>query len=652
MGQGAYTSQTQLLAEELEVGIDQVTLEPAPPNEKLYSHPLWLGQITGGSGSLSGSWETLRKAGATARALLTSAAAQRWRVDPATCTAHRGEIVHAKSGRRAKYSELVDAAARLPVPAAVVLKDPARFTLVGKPIKRVDSPAKVTGAAKFGIDAMPAGVKFAAVAACPVFGGTLDSVDDRKALAVRGVHQVVKLDNAVSVVADHTWAARKGLAALEITWRNGANATLSTAQIIDDFDAALDEAGVIASSGGDVVAAEAGAASHYEATFRMPMLAHAAMEPVNCTAHVRPDSCEVWVGCQVLGRAQRLAAEASGLPLDKVLVHNYLLGGGFGRRLEADYVTQAVLIAKQVQGPVKITWSREEDIQHDYYRYHNHSRVRVGLDADGRPMSWSHKLVGPAIMARFMPQFYKNGIDYDATDAAAGPYAWANHKVEYVRREAPDGLGTGNWRGVGPTRNAFVVECAIDDLAHRAGQDPADYRRVLLTKAPRALGVLNLVTSKAGWGQPLPAGRGRGVAVLQGMGSYLAQVAEVRVDPSGQVHVERVVCAVDCGIAVNPDIVKAQVEGGIIFGISAVLYGKVTVASGRVEQSNFNDYRVLRMNESPHLEVHIVPSNEPPGGIGEPGTSALMPAMMNAIFAATGKRLYEMPVDAAKLRSA
>ena len=652
MGQGAYTSQTQLLAEELEVRVDQVTLEPAPPNEKLYSHPVWGGQITGGSGSLSGSWEPLRKAGATARTLLTNAAAKRWHVDPASCAAQGGEIVHTKSGRRVKYAELVEVAATFPAPAEVTLKDPSRFALVGKSVKRVDMPAKLTGAAKFGIDALPAGVKFAAVAACPVFGGALGSVDDAKALAVRGVRQVVKLENAVAVIADHTWAARKGLAALDVTWRGGANSTLSTGMIIHEYDAALAETGVIASAGGDVMAAEAAASSQYEAVLREPMLAHAAMEPVNCTAHVRADSCEVWVGCQSLGRAQHRAAEASGLPLEKVIVHNHLLGGGFGRRLESDYVTQVVLIAKQVEGPVKVTWSREEDIQHDYFRGHNHSRVRVGLDAKGNPVSWHHKLAGPAIMARFMPQFYKNGIDFDATDAAAGPYAWRNFKVEYVRREAPEGLNTGNWRGVGITRNAFVVESVIDDLAHRAGKDPVDYRRALLTKAPRALGVLDLATSKANWGQPLSEGRGRGVAVIQGFGSYFAQVAEVRVDPSGQVHVERVVCAVDCGIAVNPDIVKAQIEGGVIFGISAVLFGKITVANGRVEQSNFNDYRVLRMNESPHVEVHIVPSTEAPGGVGEPGTSAIMPTLMNAIFAATGKRLYEMPVDSAKLKSA
>lgn len=652
MGQGAYTSQTQLLAEELEVGLDQITLEHAPPDEKLYSHPVWAGQITGGSGSLSGSWEPLRRAGATTCVLLTTAAAQRWGVDSATCTARRGEIIHTSSGRRARYGELVDEAARLPVPSTVALKDPAKFELIGKSVKRVDTPAKVIGTAKFGIDAMPSDLRFAAVAACPVFGGKLGAVDDRKAMVIRGVRQIVKLDNAVAVIADHTWAARKGLAALQITWREGANATLDSARLIADCDAALNEPGVVANATGDVATAEARAASHYEALFRLPMLAHLTMEPINCTAHVRADRCEVWVGCQVLGRAQRLAAEASGLPLEKVVVHNHLLGGGFGRRLEADYVTQTVLIAKQVSGPVKVIWSREEDVQHDYYRYHNHSRVHVGIDTGGKAVSWHHRLVGPAIMARFMPQFFKDGVDFDVTDAAAGPYEWPNQKIEYVRREAPDGLATGNWRGVGPTRNVFIVESVVDDLAHRAGQDPIAYRRALLTKSPRARAVLDLAVSKANWDRSMPAGHGRGVSLLNGFGSYMAQVAEVRVEPSGQVRVERVVCAVDCGLAVNPDVVKAQIEGGIIFGLSAALYGKVTVANGRVQQSNFDDCPVVRMNEAPRIEVHLIASAEAPGGVGEPGTSGLLPAVANAIFAATGKRLFELPIDAAKLRSA
>jgi isoquinoline 1-oxidoreductase beta subunit len=651
MGQGAYTSQAQLLAEELDVGLDQVVLEAAPPDEALYSHPVLQDQITGGSAGLRGSWDTLRTAGATARAMLIAAAAERWAVAAADCTARRGEVLHTESGRRAGYGELVDDAARVLVPADVALKDPGRYELVGRSVKRLDTPAKVTGAAQFGIDARPAGVKYAAIIASPVIGGTVGDVDERPALAVRGVSQVVKLDDAVAVVADHTWAARKGLAALEIAWQGGAGATLDTARLVAECDAALDREGIVASETGDLSTAEIGAASHYEATFRMPMLAHLAMEPINCTAHVREDGCEIWVGCQRLALARRMAAEALGMPLERITIHNHLLGGGFGRRLEADYVAQAVRIARQVEGPVKVTWSREEDVRHDYFRYHNHSRVRVGLDSDGQPMSFQHRVVGPSVMARWLPIFFQNGVDFDIVGGAAGPYAWPAQRIEYVRQEAPRGISTGNWRGVGATRNVFVVETVVDDLAHAAGRDPLDYRRELLGQNPRALAVLERAASEAGWGAPLPPGRGRGLSLLNDFGSYLAVVVEVTVEASGRVRVESVVCAVDCGIAVNPDIVRAQIEGGVIFGLSAALYGRITVVSGRIVESNFDDCPVLRMNEAPAIDVHIVASTEAPGGVGEPGTAAVFPAVTNAIHAATGVRLYDLPIDSAKLRS-
>jgi isoquinoline 1-oxidoreductase beta subunit len=651
MGQGAYTAQAQLIAEELEVDLDRLAIEHAPPDEKLYSHPVFGDQITGGSAGLRGAWEALRHAGANTRALLVNAAAHRWGVDPASCAVQRGEVTHASSGRRAPYAELVDDAARLPVPDRVPLKDPSRFRLIGKPVKRVDTPSKVNGTAKYGIDAAPAGVKFAAVAACPVFGGTLGAVDESKARSVRGVRQIVKLDDAVAVIADHTWAARKGLAALQITWNEGANAKVDTAQLLAACDSALDQPGVVASTKGDIAAAEARATSHYDAVFRLPMLAHLALEPINCTAHVRDDGCEIWVGCQRLALGRRMAAEACGLPPDKIVIHNHLLGGGFGRRLEADYVAQAVRIARQVKGPVKVIWSREEDVQHDYYRYHNHSRVRVAIDAQRKPLGFSHKLAGPAVMARWLPIFFKDGVDLDITGSAAGPYDWPNLKIEYVRHEAPRGLATGNWRGVGPTRNVFIVESVIDDLARDAGRDPVEYRRALLDKAPRARAVLDLVAKVANWGSRLPAGRGRGIALLHDFDSYVAQVAEVTVDRSGALRVDRVICAVDCGMAVNPDIVKAQMEGGIIYGLSAVLYGRITVANGRIQQGNFDDCPVLRMHESPRIEVYVVASTEAPGGVGEPGTSAVFPAVRNAICAVTGKRLYSLPVDPGELRS-
>lgn len=648
MGQGAYTSQAQLLAEELDVGLDQVTVQPAPPDETRYSHPVLLGQITGGSVSLAGSWLPLRQAGADTRALLVAAACRQWQSAAADCRTERGQVIHMPTDRRIGYGELVAVAATLPVPANTSLKPASAFRLIGKAVKRVDTAAKVNGTAVFGIDAMPPGVRFAAVSASPVFNGRLAGVDEAPALAVRGVRQVVKLDDLVAVVADTTWAAMKGLAALQIRWDEGANAALSTADLMGQCDAALDRDGAVAVRAGDV--AGAAAASTYEAVFRQPMLAHATMEPVNCTAHVTPDRCEIWVGCQVLGRAQKRAAEALKLPLDKVIVHNHLLGGGFGRRLETDYVVQAVRIARHVEGPVKITWSREEDIRQDYFRYHNHSRVRVGIDAEGMPVSWQHRVVGPAVMEQFLPQYYKDGVDYDAVNGALGPYEVPNVLIDYVRQDPPAGLHVGNWRGVGHTRNVFVVESVIDDLAARAGIDAIEYRRRLLAKSPRMQAVLELAAKEAGWSTPLAKGQGRGVSVCDGFGSFLAQIAQVRVDAAGKLTIERIVCAVDCGVAVNPDIVKAQIIGGAVFGISAALYGKITVANGRIVQGNFDSYPVLRMHEMPPIDVYIVASQADPGGVGEPGTSGIFPALTNAIFRATGKRLYDLPIDAALLK--
>ena len=644
MGQGAYTSQAQILAEELEVDPDTVILEPAPANERLYSNPLFGGQISGGSGSLRGAWLTLRPAGAAARMMLVAAAASRWNVPVSSCEASKGRVAHQASGRSLGYGELADDAARQPVPASPKLKDPGAFQVVGKPLKRLDTPAKINGTAIFGIDARPEGVRYAMVAACPVFGGKVGSVDATETMKVKGVRQVVRIDDAVAVVADHTWAARKGLAALKVTWNEGANAALTTADLVAAADAALDRKGIVSTRTGDVDKAEASAASHYDADFQLPLLAHAAMEPLSCTLHVTRDHCDVWLGSQILGRAQKAAAEGTGLPLDKVVMHNYFLGGGFGRRLETDYVLQAARLAKQVDGPVKITWSREEDMQHDYYRYHNHSRIKVGLDANGQPVSWRHRVVGPNIMARFLPIYQKDGVDLDIVDSASGPYDIPNVLIDYVRNEAPNGMGTGNWRGVGPTRNVFIVETVINELAHRANQDPVAYRRALMTKAPRARAVLDLAVEKSGWNEALPPGSGRGVAVFTAFESHLAMIAQVRVEPSGQIHVERIVCAVDTGIAVNPDIVRAQVEGGAIFGITSVLYGRITVAHGRVQQGNFDTYPVLRINEAPRIEVYVVPSTESPGGVGEPGTTAAIAAMANAVFAATGKRWRSLPI--------
>jgi isoquinoline 1-oxidoreductase subunit beta len=644
MGQGTYTSMSMLIAEELEVALEQIGVEAAPPDDKLYANPLLGFQVTGGSTSVPGFWEPLRRAGATARAMLIEAAAAQWSVDAGACRAEKGEVV-SPTGERLKYGALVEAASKLPVPDKVVLKAPEEFTLIGTPAKRIDTPQKVNGEAKFGIDAMIPGMKFATVAACPVFGGKVKSVNDGKTRAIAGVRQVVRIDNAVAVVGDHMWAAMQGLQVLDIEWDEGPNAGVTTESIVAQMAKASDNSGVIARTDGDFAKAIPAAAKKIEAVYEMPFLAHAAMEPMNCTVHVTKDSCDIWVGIQVVSRAQATAAEVTGLPPEKVQVHNHLIGGGFGRRLDVDGITQAVAIAKQVDGPVKIVWSREEDIQHDVYRPYYYDRFTAGLDAQNKLIAYHHRVTAASILARWAPPAFVNGLDIDAIDGAAQqmPYGIPNILVDYVRDEPP-GLTTGWWRGVGPTHNIFVVESFIDELAAETKTDPVEFRRSMLASQPRVLGVLNLAAEKAGWGTSLPEGVGRGVSVQFAMGSYLSQVAEVEVSKDGEVKVRRVVCAVDCGQIVNPDTIVAQIEGGIIFGLSAALWGEITLKGGRVEQRNFNDYRVLRINETPLIEVHLVKNGEPPGGIGEPGTIGIAPAVANAIFAAAGKRIRKLPI--------
>jgi isoquinoline 1-oxidoreductase beta subunit len=648
MGQGMYTSMPMLIAEELEVPLDQVHLEHAPPSDKLYANPIFGFQATGGSTSVRGFYEPLRKAGATARIMLVAAAAQRWGVEPASCRAERGSVHHPPTGRTLAYGALADAAAKLPVPAEVKLKDPKDFVLIGTPAKRLDSPEKVNGTAKYSIDVRLPGLKIATLAASPVLGGKVASVDDSKAKAIPGVRQIVRLDDLVAVVGDHMWAAKQGLAALAIRWDDGSNGKISTEDVVQELDAASRKPGVVARKQGAPDPALSAAAKRIEVVYQAPFLAHATMEPVNCTVHVRKDGCEVWTGSQVLSRVQATAAKVTGLPPDQVVVHNHLLGGGFGRRLEVDFETKAVRIAKEVDGPVKVVWTREEDVQHDVYRPYYYDRIAAGLDARGRPVAWTHRVVGPSILARWAPPAFKDGMDGDAVDGAAQLlYDIPAIQVEYVRHEEPV-LNTGFWRGVGVTHNAFVVESFIDELAAAARQDPLAYRRTLLAKSPRATAVLDIAAKAAGWGRKLPAGHGRGVALMYSRwDTYVAEVAEVEVSSSGEVRVHRVVCAVDCGTMVNPDTVKAQIEGGVVFGITGALYGEVTLKNGRVQQSNFSDYRILRMNESPAIEVHLVRSNAAPGGIGEPGTAATAPALANAVFAATGKRIRVLPLQKA-----
>jgi isoquinoline 1-oxidoreductase subunit beta len=645
MGQGTYTSIPMLIAEELEVGLNQVRLEHAPPNEKLYANPMLGVQATGNSNALRGGWMPLRQAGATAKAMLIAAAAKRWGVDAKSCRAQEAEVVHEASGKRLKYGELAADAAHMPVPNKVELKRPEDFRLIGTPAKRLDTADKVNGAATYGIDVRPPGVKIATLAQSPVFGGRLKSVDDSAAKVVKGVRQIVRLDDAVAVVADHMGAAKKGLEALKIEWDGGPNAGLSTEGVARELEQATQKPGAIAQSIGDAGRAMTGAVTTVEARYEVPFLAHATMEPMNCTVDFRGSECEIWIGTQAIARVQAMAAKAADLPAEKVIVHNHLLGGGFGRRLEADGAVRAVEIARHVDRPVKVVWTREEDIQHDLYRPYWFDRLTAGLDKDGKLIAWSHRFAGSSVISRWLPPAYANGLDPDSTEGAINlVYNIPNFHVEYVRAE-PRGLPTGFWRSVGPSHNVFVTESFVDELAAAAKQDAVAFRRSLLEHNPRARTVLDLAAEKAGWGGPLPKGRGRGVSLQNAFGSLLAQVAEVEVGKDGSVRVHRVTCAMDCGTVVNPNTVEAQLQSGIMYGVTAALYGEITLKNGRVEQTNFDTYQMLRINEAPAIEVHLVKSTEPPGGMGETGTSAIVPAIANAVFAATGKRLRKMPID-------
>ena len=632
--------------------MSNVTVEHSPPNDKLYGNAFLGGsQTTGNSSSIRGFYLPLRQAGAAARAMLVAAAAEKLNVDANALITEAGFVVDAAGKRRIAYGELTDAAAKMPVPTDVKLKNPSAFRIVGTPAKRLDVAGKVDGSAVFGIDVKLPNMQIATVAASPVFGGTLASLDEAAALKVPGVHQVAKLDNAVAVIAEHYWAARKGLEAANPKFDDGPHASLTTADVVAALAKASERQGAVAKNEGDVTSALANAATKVDATYEAPFLAHATMEPMNCTVEVTADGCEIWVGTQIPTVAQQAVAQTLGLKPEAVRLHNHLLGGGFGRRLEYDFIVQAALIAKQAKQPVKVVWSREEDIQHDMYRPYYYDRLSAGLDEQGMPVAWSHRIVGSSIIARFFPALFKDGIDPDAVDGAVDmPYAIPNKRVEYVREEPP-GIPTAFWRGVGPTHNVYVIESFIDELAAIAKKDPVDYRRAMLGSNPRALHVLNRAAEIAGWGKPLADRRGRGVCVHNTFGSFMSQVAEVTVLKSGEVRVDRVVCVVDTGVAVNPDIIVAQMQSGIIFGITAALWGEITLKNGRVEQSNFTDYKMLRINEAPIIEVEVVKSGADPGGIGEPGTTSLAPAVLNAVYAATGVRLRKLPINAALLRA-
>ncbi len=644
MGQGAQSGLAVMVAEELEIGLEQITLKEAPPNEQIYNDKLLNFQATGGSTSIRSNWEPLRQAGAAARLLLIQAAAQRWQLGADQLRAENGRVL-GPDGQSLGYGELVEDAAKLPVPEDIPLKPADQFRLIGKPTRRLDTPAKVDGTARFTIDLVVQGMKYASIRACPVLGGTLREVDERAARQIPGVIEVVRLDNAVAVIGEHTWAAFAGVRALEIDWALGDNAGIDSAQMEREIREALDKPGAIANEQGDIDAALKDAANTFEAEYEMPFLAHAALEPMTCVAEVRADAVELWVGTQVPVRAQTAAAEAAGRPAEQVIVNNQLIGGAFGRRLEVDFISQAVAIAAQVDYPIKLTWTREEDTTHDMYRPHYIDRFAAALDAEGRLQGWRHTIAGASVLARFAPEAVpENGLDGDAVEVAMHPiYAMPNLRVNYVP-VPPRALQQSWWRGVGPLRSTYMLESFIDEVARSVEQDPVDYRMALLGNHPRAQGVLRLAAEKAGWGEPLEAGHGRGVAVQEVFGSFLATVVELQVSEDKGIRLKRLVVAIDCGQVMNPVSVKSQIEGGTLFGLSAALFNEITVREGRVEQTNFHDYRQLRISDAPPVETYIVESREAPGGVGEAGTAMIAPALVNALAAANGTRIRRLPL--------
>jgi isoquinoline 1-oxidoreductase beta subunit len=647
MGQGVYTSLSMILAEELDADWKRVRVEHAPPNEKLYANPMLGVQATGNSNSVRAFWKPLRQAGATTRACLVEAAARSWKVPAAECRTQEGTVVHDGTKRTLEYAALVAGAAAITPPTDVPLKDPASFSLIGHRVKRLDTPDKTNGRAQYGIDARPPGLKVATLVKSPVLGGKVVRVDDSRARQVSGVRQVVVLDDLVAVVGDHMWAAKQGLAALDITWNDGPNAAVTTDLIWSRLREASKRDGAVAKEVGQLsdVFDQGGVVT---AEYEMPLLAHATMEPLNCTVHVTPTSAEAWTGTQVMARAQAAVARATNLPESQVKVHNHLLGGGFGRRLEVDMVHDAARIAKQVAGPVKVVWTREEDIRHDCYRPAYHTILSARLQGD-RIVGWKHKISGSAIIARWLPPGFQKGVDPDGVDSAADlPYDIPNYRVEF-NREEPPGVNTAFWRGVGPNNNVFAIESFMDELARGAGKDPIEFRRAHLDKVPRLQAALDLVKEKSDWGTALPAGCGRGVSAQTSFGSFLATVVECEVNEGGGIGLRRVTTAVDTGLPVNPDTVVAQLQSGLIFGLSAALYGEITLKDGRVEQSNFHDYQVLRMREVPPIAVHVIRNGESPGGLGEAGTTSVVPALRNAIYAVTGVALRRMPIDSTLL---
>jgi len=654
MGQGITTALPMLVAEELECEWSKVRPEFPTADENLRRHRAWGDMSTGGSRSVRTSHEYLRKAGAAAREMLIAAAAQQWNVPAAECQAAKSVITHKPSGRTLRFGEVTEAAAKLQLPAETKLKDPKQWTLVGTPQKRLDTRDKVTGRPIFGIDVRVPNMLYAAIVQCPVFAGTPKSYDEAKAGGLEGFRQVVPLPNAVAVVADSWWQAKKAVDALEVKWDEGQNGGVSSASIAELLHAGLasPEAAVVRKDG-DVDAALAKAAKLVEAEYAAPYLAHATMEPMNCTAYVTPDKVEVWAPTQSGEGALAAAAAAAGVGPEKVVMHKTMLGCGFGRRgAVQDFVHQAVLIAKAAGQPVKLLWTREEDIRHDFYRPAAMVKFTAGLDASGMPTTWRVRLTSPSILANLLPQRLTNGVDQSAANGFTDEMAYdvPNYQVDYAMRTTH--VPVGFWRSVNHSQNGFFRECFIDEMAHAAGQDPYQFRRKLLTKDANRLAVLDAAAQKAGWNKPAPQGLSRGIALVEAYGSLCAQVVEASVGDKGQVRVHRVVAALDTGHVVNPAILQSQIESGIVYGLTAALYGAITIENGRVQQGNFDDYEMLRMADMPAVESVLVPSGGFWGGGGELAVPPLAPALCNAIFAATGKRIRSLPLKDQDLKPA
>jgi len=649
MGQGVTTSLAMLIAEEMEVDLDQITTEFAPAGDQ-YRNSLIGMQLTGGSTSIRDGWEKLRRAGAVAKYLLIEAAAQTWDVPKEECRALKGRVSHQENSF--SYGNLVARAAKLPLidPSHVELKSPADFKLIGKKTQRLDLAEKTNGKAVFGIDVKLPNLLIASVIRPPMIGGSLKSYDDSEVRKINGIRHVIKTTDGIAVVADNFWLAEQGVKALKVEWKGGDD-KLSSKSILDSLkDADANDKPMIVKQKGSIKSAKSDAAKTLDVEYIVPFQAHACMEPLNCTADVKKDSCDIWVGTQNQTGTLQIAKEITGLDESAIKIHTTYLGGGFGRRGEKDFVRDAVEISKAIDSPVKAIWTREQDMQHDVYRPNGYNKLSAFINKNNELVGWQQRIVSPSIFARAMPQWLKDGLDHSSVEGSGAelPYDVKNLFVDYIVKNQGN-IPVGFWRSVGHSQNAFITESFIDEIAHACGKDPFEFRKTLLKDQPRHLGVLELAAEKANWNQKLAKNEGRGIAVHHCFGSYCAQVADIAIDKNGNVRVKKVVCAIDCGQIVNPDTIEAQMQSAIVYGLTAALHSSITIKNGKIQQTNFDNFPILRMSDMPQVEVYIVDSKEKCGGVGEPGLPPIAPAVANAIFNATGKRIRQLPIKPSDL---